>query len=215
MDSLPYHSCSELRNETLETPPLPQQPSGTTSELFIRIKRTIAGQTYLPESVCALLTFWVFSTFFQETHTFLPCLVITGPAHEGTVVLRALNTVCYAPKLLAGLNSAIIKDIGGHYGPTLLIFDPNLDKRTAAFLDCFTNRGFIMSVERSYRSFFSSKAIYAGDAPPMKSMPQQSIHINATVASNAAPQHASQLSREYTDGLRKQLQQYSERNRSS
>jgi hypothetical protein len=48
----------------------------------MQFKRMIAERTGLPHDVSALVAFWAISTWFQEALPVIPCLVITGPAHE-------------------------------------------------------------------------------------------------------------------------------------
>ena len=63
---------------------------GTTEELFARIKLTMAEQTHLSDKDSALLTLWVFSTWFHDVLSLAPGLIVSGPAHEGDAILRAL-----------------------------------------------------------------------------------------------------------------------------
>ena len=51
---------------------------GTTEELFARIKLAIAEQTHLSDKDSALLTLWVFSTWFHDVLSIAPGLAVTG-----------------------------------------------------------------------------------------------------------------------------------------
>src|ERR1019366_1408202 len=75
---------------------LPPQPS-KAAKVSGWIKATIMAQTCLPEDDCALLTYWVMSTWFQDALAVLPCLVITGPAYDAKIVLHALRDFCRRP----------------------------------------------------------------------------------------------------------------------
>jgi hypothetical protein len=129
-------------------PPSPTKPGSETVELHTRIKRILSRPTLLPDSVSALVAFWVISNWFQDAFTVFPCLVVTGPAHEAMVILRVLNELCHAPILLAGFKRADLKDLNRLR--TLLISEQNLDARTAALLGNLTNRGFALVEQGSY-----------------------------------------------------------------
>jgi hypothetical protein len=152
--------------------------SSDAVEMFTRIKQTIKGRTNLPDADVAISAFWVISTWFQEALIVLPCLVITGPAHGATELLRVLHDLCPGSLLLAGFRRGDLKDVSGR---TLLISEPHLSKQTAALLGNITNRGFMIVEQRSYLYCHSSNAIYVGDDPPIKRI-QNAIYIDVTPA---------------------------------
>jgi hypothetical protein len=152
--------------------------------------------------------FWVISTWFQEALIVLPCLVITGPAHGATELLRVLHDLCCASVLLAGFRRGDLKDVSCR---TLLIAETNMTSRTAALLGSLTNRGVIIVEQGSYLHCHSSKAIYIGDDPPIKRI-QNAIYIDVTPALYAAkgiPQECVYGNIEY---LRGHLAKYRENN---
>ena len=65
----------------------------------------IVAQTQLPEDVAELVAFWATSSWFQESQTILPCLVITGPAHDAMVLLRILKNLCRGAGLLGNMTN--------------------------------------------------------------------------------------------------------------
>jgi hypothetical protein len=159
---------------------LPPQPS-KAFEIFTCIKHTIGAQTHLSDTNIAVAAFWVISTWFQEALTVLPCLAITGPAHEATELLRVLHDLCRGSLLLAGFRRGGLMDV---YCQTILISEPNLNNQTAALLGNLTNRGFVIVEKRSYLKCHSSKAIYIGDDPTIKRI-QHPIYIDVTPALDA------------------------------
>jgi hypothetical protein len=159
---------------------LPPQPSNAF-EIFTWIKHTIGAQTHLSDANITVVAVWVISTWFQEALTVLPCLAITGPAHEATELLRVLHDLCRRSLLLAGFRRGDLKDVCCR---TLLISEPNLNNQTAALLGNLTNRGFVIVEQRSYLYCHSSKAIYIGDDPTIKRI-QHAIYIDVTPALNA------------------------------
>ena len=146
--------------------PAPPKPDSEAAQIHTQIKRIIAQRTHLPDRVSSLIAFWAISTWFQEAFTVIPCLVITGPAHEAMVVLSVLNDLCLRPRLLAGFKRADLRELAGYR--TLLISEPNLDNRTATLLGSLTNRGFTI-VEGGYCLHGAgSRAVYAGEDPTIK-----------------------------------------------
>lgn len=161
--------------------PLPMHPESyiTTTNLFTRIKLAISAQTRLSEKDSALLTFWVFSTWFKDALSVAPCLIISGWAHNGEVVLRTLREFSSHAILMAGINNASLKGVRWDVVVTLLISEPNLGKRMADFIDCATCRGYLALKEGEFFDFFGPKAIYVGENLPARSM-RYSVHINAS-----------------------------------
>lgn len=191
--------------------PLPTRPVsyGTTVELFTRIKRTVAEHSGLSDTCSALLTFWIFSTWCQEALSLAPCVLITGSSYDGDAILRTLKAFCYHPLLMAGMNSASLKAVNWFRNPTLLVSEPNLEKRMAALLGHSTSPGYpaILSDGESL-DFFGPKAIYLGMDLPRKWTPPHCMHINATATSKVEPRHARHLSDEATEGFQNQLFMY-------
>jgi hypothetical protein len=185
----------------------PSQPS-KAFEIFTRIKHTIKARTNLSDADVAIAAFWAISTWFQEALIVLPCLVITGPAHEATELLRVLHDLCCASLLLAEFRR---QDLQVVRGGTLLISEPNLSNQNAALLGSLTNRGFVIVEHGSYLYCHSSKAIYIGDNSKNKRI-QHAIYIDVTPPLNAAkgiPHDGVDLS---VKDLRAHLAKYCERN---
>jgi hypothetical protein len=206
---------AEYTRDPWESMPLPTRYAayGTTKELFARIKLAIAEQTHLSDKDSALLTLWVFSTWFHDVLSIAPGLVITGPAHEGDAVLRALYAFCYHPVLVAGMTGAALSAIQWDKKPTLLIFEPNLSSRLAALLCSSTRRGYLAlrtvpGASKSAFDYYGSKAVYAGEDPPIRAMLQHCVHINALPASRVFSQHVAPMTEDMTQHLQNQLLRY-------
>ena len=123
--------------------------------------------------------------------TILPCLMITGHAHDAGVVLHLLRTFCRRAALLAGIRRS---DLGVlRWGSqTNLISEPNaLTKRTATLLSGLTDRNTAWSVEGGSVGLHYSKslAIYAGMRIRANHKIQHSIHIHITATNAAPPTH--------------------------
>jgi hypothetical protein len=182
--------------------------SSDAVEMFTRIKHTIKARTNLSDADVAISAFWVISTWFQEALSVLPCLVITGPAHEATELLRVLHDLCCASLLLAGFRRGDLKDVSCR---TLLISEPNLNNQTAALLGSLTNRGFMIVEQGSYLHCHSSKAIYIGDDPSIRKI-QNAIYIDVTPALYAAKEIPQECVYRNIGYLRGHLAKYRESN---
>jgi len=177
--TLPLSGTDRAATSAPQSSPAP--PSSKALEILTTIKHTIKAQTHLSDADIAVAAFWVVSTWFQEALTVLPCLVITGPAHEATELLRILHDLCLGSLLLAGFRRGDLKDVSRH---TLLISEPNLNNQTAALLGNLTNRGFMIVEQGSYLQCHGSKAVYIGEDPTIRRI-QHAIYIDVTPALNA------------------------------
>ena len=197
-------SASEWNPWNMILLPGRQEPYGTTEELFNRIKKVIGEQTNLSDEVSALLTFWVFSTWFRGVLSLAPCLVITGWGHDGEAILSTLRSFSYHPLLMAGLTSANLNNLPGYLHTTLLIAEPYLSRRMALLLECSTSRGYQAILKGDRFDYFDPKAIYIGEDHPARSMPN-SVHINASDTRRGKPRRVLNLSDEVAQHFQDQL----------
>ena len=181
----------------------------TVRNVFLWISEVIVAQTHLPEDVAELVAFWIISTWLQDALTLFPLLVITGPAHDATVVLRLLQDLCRVAGLMADFKRGDLKDLNFSFH-TNLISAPNLDNRTAALLGNLTNPGFMIVEQRSYLRCSASRAIYLGEEVAIKKI-QHSIHINIAPTNGAPPSPPEWLPR-YVRALPQYLEHYREKN---
>ena len=159
----------------------PAPPPSQGLQIFTAIKYTIKAQTHLSDRDAAIAAFWVISTWFQEALIVLPCLVITGPAHEANELLRVLHDLCCASLPFAGFRRGDLKDVSRR---TLLISEPDLNNKTAAVLGSLTNRGFMIVDQGSFLQCHSSKAVYIGEDSTIRRI-QHGIYIDVTLPLNA------------------------------
>jgi hypothetical protein len=214
-------SAEDSREPPENTPPASQAaPSAlsgrtvaldrsTVRNVFLWISEVIVAQTHLPEDVAELVAFWIISTWLQDALTVFPLLVITGSAHDATVVLRLLKDLCRGAGLMADFKRGDLKDLNFSFH-TNLISVPNLDNRTAALLGNLTNPGFMIVEQRSYLHCSASRAIYLGEDPAIKKI-QHSIHINIA-PTNAAPPNPPEWLPRYVSVLPQYLKHYREKN---
>jgi hypothetical protein len=189
--------------------PLPPPQVATAVQLFTWIKRTILVQTHLPENMIEIVAFWVISTWFQDALTVLPCLVVTGPAHDAEVLLHALRDLCRGAALLAGFRRSHLSVL--RWGcQTWLISEPNLDKRTANLLSNLTDRHYLVVEGDSLSCCSRSTAIYAGENPVTHNIQNSiRIHITPTNAASTAPPQSLQKT---IERLPVHLDQYRQKN---
>ena len=199
---------SEILPAPVEAP-LPPPRVATAVELFTWLKRCVLAQTHLPEEAAELVAFWAISTWFQDALNVLPCLVLTGSAHDARSVLHVLGELCRKPALLAGFQPSHLGVLrwGCH---TNLVSEPNLSKRTAALLSNLTDRSFLVVEGGSLTCYSKSTAIYAGENPETHSI-QNSIHIHIT-PTNAAPPSPPQWLQKIIERVPVHLDQYRNKN---
>jgi hypothetical protein len=189
--------------------PLPAPRVATAAELFTWVKQTLLAQTNLPEDAAELVAFWSMSTWVQDSLTVLPCLVITGRAHDAVVVLRVLRDFCRQAALLAGFGRSHLSVL--QWGcKTNLVSEPTLDKRTAALLSNLTNRNFMVVERGSLVSCAKSTAIYVGENPETHKI-QNSINIHIA-PTNAAPPAPPQWLQKMIERVPVHLDQYRNKN---
>jgi len=194
--------------------PTGTEAHGTTHALFANIKLAFKEQTQLADRDCALLTFWVFSTWFHPVLPLAPGLAITGGAHEGDIVLRTLAAFCYHPVLLVGIKIATLDNIRWKLSPTLVIYEPALSTRMATLLGTSTRRGYLARIKADGSptspppDYFCPKAVYLGEDLLAKSLLQNYLHISASLAPEAESHRAAALSEETKQSIQNQLLGY-------
>jgi hypothetical protein len=191
----------------VEAPPPPPREARAT-ELVTWIKLCLLARTKLAVEAAELIAFWVISTWFQEALTVYPCLVITGSAHDASRVLHVLKDFCRWAALLAGFRR---RDLDAHrLYSTVLISEPNLDKRTTSLLSSLTDREFRVVEGDSMACRSKSMAIYAGEDPEAHKI-QNAIYLHLP-PTNTEPTASPRQLQEMMGHLPEHLKQYRDRN---
>ncbi len=177
----------------------------TAAQIFSGMTKVIVDQTQLQKYVADLDAFWASSTWFQGALPIIPCLVITGPAHEAMVLLGTLKDLCRRAGLVAEFRRADLRDLNFNF-QTVLISAPNLDNRAAALLGNITNPGFITMDQGSSLRCASSRAIYVGEDLLVQKI-QHSIQVNVTRTA-AEPPTAAEWQQRSLMALPEQLEHY-------
>jgi hypothetical protein len=199
---------NEILTASVETP-LPTPRKATVLEIFTWIKRSVLAQTSLPEDVAELIAFWVISTWFQDALTVLPCLLLTGPAHDATVVLLILGVFCRMSVRVGEFRKGDLETLKRSCH-TALIFEPALNNRNAALLGNLTNRGSLVVTAGCAIDYSMSRAIYAGEHPVPHKI-QNSIHVHIP-ATNVAPPARPKWLQETIERMPGHLDQYRAKN---
>jgi hypothetical protein len=197
----------EIPGPSTSTPQPPPRVA-TAPDLVRWIKRCLIAQTHLPDQETELVAFWIISTWFQETMTILPCLVITGPAYRAMCVLHVLNDFCQSAVLLSGFRRSDLEALT-RVG-TYLISEPNLDKRTADLLSSLTDSKFYIVHGDFLGSHSASTAIWAGESPDTHAI-HNSIHIHIPPA-NSSSAISSPWSQPIRERIPIHLKQYRDKN---
>ncbi len=187
---------------------LPPPRVATATEVVSWIKRVLQAQTHLSDAAAQLVAFWVISTWFPDALAIHPCLVITGSAHTARTVLHLLHGFCCSAALLAGFKRSHLRALRRHW--TNLVWEPNLDKRTADLLGNMTDRDFRIAEGESLTRYAMSTAIYAGENPLSHKI-ENAIHIHIS-PTTAAPPPAPRGLQTMINRIPVHLSQYREKN---
>jgi len=153
----------ELFRTSLGQIPVPQfgrQRYGSTRELLQTLGEFFQKHGPCSEPNTQLLAYWVLSSWFTECLPLSPLLVITGPALEAELLLLLLSCVCRLPFLLAGVGPAVLAWVPMEFTPTLLIREPQLNKRMADLLRASGQRNYRTVGPRGVRDLYCAKAVY-------------------------------------------------------
>lgn len=176
----------------------------STGKLFDSILALLQKHTGLPEETAALLTYWSISTWFPDFLPFFPTLELEGGASVVDLLFRTMRAVCRRPILIAGFSSALFRTFSiGELTPTLLIRDPQLNKRMASLLDASTQPGYLVSTGRDLQRLYCPKCVYVGD---VKSDPQPGktsirIHVEVDPRKRVPPPPKEDVVREFQNRL--------------
>jgi len=173
---------SEIQTAPAQAP-LPPRRVATAAELISWIMSCLLAEAILPNDAAELAAFWLISTWFQTELTIRPCLIITGPAHEASRVLHMLKRFCHWAELLAEFRRSDLHQL--HPSSTLLVSEPNLNKRTANLISGMTDKEFSVAVRDGGR-YSRSIAIYAGENPETHQI-RNAIHIHIAPTNEALP----------------------------
>lgn len=157
-------------------------PSDSTKETFAKLSSVFVEHS-MPESVAQKLTLWALSTWFADLLPVAPCLILTGPRPEASLVLRLLSSVVRHGLSVGAFDIAGFRSLPMHLQPTLLISDvsPSKLKLLAASND---HRAYL--TREGLTDLYCAKALYAG--PRLSSIDFESaFHIHLVPSRGKLP----------------------------
>ena len=151
----------------------------TTRELFDSIVALLQKHVMLTTKECSLVAYWSMATWFADLLPFLPCLAISGPPSTADRLLRTLVAVCRRPVALADVSPAVLRALPlSELTPTLLIREPRLNKRTAAWLDASNQPGYLFLAGQDFQQLYCPKCIYVGERCEDQLLARNSIQMH-------------------------------------
>jgi hypothetical protein len=180
----------DLMGTPFSSIPLPQeqpQKYGSSGELFQAVNLLFKEHASCSEPATRLLTYWVLATWFADCFALAPCLVITGPPWEADLLLLLLSYVCRFPLLLAAIGPGAFGSLPMEFTPTLLLREPELNKRMASLLRASTRRSYLTVGSGGVRDLYCAKAVYVGEHGELEMLGPHTIHVELTLNSESAP----------------------------
>ncbi len=148
-------------------------------ELFDEVSALLHNHVILPHKDCSLLAYWAIATWFTDYLSFLPTVIISGPASTADLLLRTLVAVCRRPVLLGELSPAILRKLPiNELVPTLLIREPQLSRYMSALLNASNRPGYLFFSGKTFQELYCPKCIYVGESPKDSPSTSNSVNIN-------------------------------------
>jgi hypothetical protein len=179
----------DLMGTPFSSIPLPHQEPQTyasSGELFQAVNLLFKEHASCSEPAARLLTYWVLATWFTDCFALAPCLVITGPPWEADLLLLLLSYVCRFPLLLAAIGPGAFGSLPMEFTPTLLLREPELNKRMASLLRASTRRSYLTVGSGGVRDLYCAKAVYVGEHGELEMLGPHTIHLEVTPNSESA-----------------------------
>lgn len=177
---------------------------GSTRKLFDSILALFQKHTALSEKTTSLLTYWSISTWFPDFVPLFPTLELEGSAQAVDSIFRTMRAVCRRPILIADFSSALFRTFPvGELMPTLLIRDPQLNKRMASLLDASTQPGYLVSTGKDLQRLYCPKCVYVGDvrSDPLQAKTSIQIQVEIDPAKRIPPPPKEDVVTEFQNRL--------------
>ena len=111
-----------------------------------------------PEAVYVLVAF-ALASWLVDCFQVAPVLYLSGPENEVSLVLRLLGCLCFHPVLLGDLDVAALTTLPSQLHATLLINQPDLDRRVRRTLLASNNRYFCLARGKGPMNIYGAKAL--------------------------------------------------------
>jgi len=184
---------------------------GSTDQLFAAVRDSFTNHGF-PMEVAHPATYFVFSTWFLECVPTAPCLLITGPRPEASLLIQLLGCLGRHALPLAEVNRVGLSSLPMDLGPTLLIDGEQLSPFTRRLLAASNNRHAYVPWKGTLVNVFCSKAIYCGGTLGDGLLSDIALLINLGPTRNGLPILGVRTEQEIATALQPQLLAYRSRN---
>jgi hypothetical protein len=158
---------------------------GSTAKLFKTIEESLLDNS-VPQEVALPLIHLALATWFTDILPVAPCLMITGPRPEASLLLRLLGCLVRHPMPLIGLNLATFRSAPMCLQPTFLI-DQELQPSMVRVLIAANNRHAHLSNKGGVVNVYCAKAIYGGITAANALLGDGVLHINTMPSRGKLP----------------------------
>ena len=184
---------------------------GSTDRLFAAVRDSFLNHGF-PMEVAHPTSYFVFSTWFLEYLPTAPCLLITGPRPEASLLIQLLGCLGRHALPLAEVNRVGLSSLPMDLGPTLLIDGEQLSPLTRRLLAASNNRHAYVPWKGTLVNVFCSKAIYCGGTLGDGLLSDIALLINLGPTRNGLPILGVRTEQEIATALQPQLLAYRSRN---
>ncbi len=180
---------------------------GSTNKLFAAVQEMFTNHAFADE-VALPTTHVVFSSWFPECLPAAPCLSITGPRPEATLLLQLLDCLVRHALPLAEVSRAALCSLPMDLHPTLLIDHEHLSRSTRRLLSASNNRNAYIPRKGSLVNIYCAKAIYRGDVLGDGLFGDAALQINLAPSRGKSPILDAKAQQEIASELQPQLLAY-------
>jgi hypothetical protein len=183
---------------------------GTTDKLFTAIEKSLI-KNGVPEEIALPLDHFVFATWFPDCLPAAPCLVITGPSPEASLLFRLLGCLVRHPMPLIDISKASFHSALMSLQPTFLI-DQEPPPSTMRLVIATNNPNAHLSINNGVVKVYSAKAIYGGTNGADALLGDGVLHINISPSRGKLPVLDARTEMEIKTQLQPMLLTYRARN---
>jgi hypothetical protein len=152
-------------------------PFGSTTRLFAAIQQLFTGHGFL-EEVAAAAAYFIFATWCIEALPMAPCLVITGPWLEASLLLQLLRCLVRRSLLLGEVTRHGLRSLPMELRPTLLINAGQIGSATMELLRSSNLRNTFFPSKDGVMDLFCAKAVYCGVTGGSAILGESALDIN-------------------------------------
>jgi thiol-disulfide isomerase/thioredoxin len=145
---------------------------GSPAKLFSEMNEFLSDYASPGAEVVDVLIAFGLASWFVDCFQVAPVLYLIGPENEVNVVLRLLGCLCFHPVLLGDLDLAALTTLPSQLHATLLINQPDLDRRVRRILLASNSRYFCLARGKRPMNVYGAKALasdsWSNDHPGLR-----------------------------------------------